>query len=303
MKNRFRIIIILMAISVFGIIVVQIFWIRHAIKAEEAQFDKSVYNALTAGIAQLEKEEMFYFMNSRINLPPPVHFEVDSLMNIYEPAPKNIDVDVFDIDSGRHYGGHKSQHILSDTNRPRSIVTVIANGNQTVVWNSDNDYQVSVEYDQANEAFELVEVLHEHELDALKELELIHENQRYKFFHKELDSMKAAFKENQKKRVAKEIVVRQKMRKFNKNMQQWAFEYSFDEDRLLGHGIRGNIKEVLERMLMNNGINLPFESQIVKEHKDTTIIIQSSIEDEELLSGEYQPIYFRMIFSEKTFTC
>ncbi len=55
MKQRFRIIIIFMAISLFGIIIVQVLWIRHAIKAEEAQFDKSVYGALTAGITQLEK--------------------------------------------------------------------------------------------------------------------------------------------------------------------------------------------------------------------------------------------------------
>ncbi len=71
MKRRYQIIITLMAISLFGIILVQVFWIRHAIKAEEAKFNKSVYNALNDGISRMERDKMFRFMDHKIKLPAP----------------------------------------------------------------------------------------------------------------------------------------------------------------------------------------------------------------------------------------
>ncbi len=299
MKLRFHIIIILMAISLFGIIVVQVLWIRHAIEAEEAQFDKSVYNALSTGISQLEKEDMFYFMDTKMRLPAPTTIVMDSLMNIYVPSPENVDVDVFDIDSGQVFTGSNSQIIQSDKIGNRSIVTVIKNGNQSVVWNSDNDYQVSVEYDPAKREFEMVEILHEHELDALKELDDIQKNQQYIIFQKELDSMKDVLIENQKEREVRELVVRQKMKQFNKSVQQWAFEYSFEEDQLREHGILTNIEEVVERALINNGIVLSFNSQVIKEKEDTILIMQSSMEDDEILSGEYQTELFPNDFFRK----
>ena len=94
MKLRFRIIIIFMAISLFGIIAVQVLWVRHAVEAEEAQFDKAVYNALSTGISHLGKEDVFYFMDTKMRLPAPTTVAMDSLMNVYAPVP----VDVFEFD-------------------------------------------------------------------------------------------------------------------------------------------------------------------------------------------------------------
>jgi len=300
MKNRFRTILILMTISLFGIIAVQVMWIRHAIKAEEAQFDKSVYSALTAGISQLEKNEMFYFMNTRINLPPPAPFAIDSLMNIYVPDPGHIEV--IEVDTGfEGMGSVNSQIIIMDTSGGQNVLRIISKRNKSVVWNGDEDVTVNVEfeYPEYEQEEEIQELMHEYELESINELENIHDNERIIIIQRHLDSVTDVMARHQKKRKVKELVVREKMKKFNRSMQQWAFEYSFDEERLLGHGIRGNIERVLKRMLANNGIELPFESQIIKENKDTILIIQSSIKGEELLSKEYQTELFPDDFFRK----
>ncbi|MEJ2594910.1 MAG: hypothetical protein P8100_07235, partial [bacterium] len=124
MKTRFRLIILLMALSLSGIILVQVLWIRHAIHAEEAQFDKAVYSALRAGINRFQREEMHYFMDARIDLPPPPAYVVDSLPNAYMPGPGRVEWLKVDSNSPQFIKGR--QHIIvTDTGGPGNQVKVV----------------------------------------------------------------------------------------------------------------------------------------------------------------------------------
>ena len=112
-----------MIISLFGIILIQVLWIRNAIKTEEAQFDKNVYNALTSGISRLEKENMFLFMDRNIELPPPPPKKFDSLVEIYIPEPPEIDVLVTDSGVVKLRSG-SSVIILNDSVKTKHIITL-----------------------------------------------------------------------------------------------------------------------------------------------------------------------------------
>jgi len=294
-----------MAISLFGIIVVQVLWVRHAIKAEEAQFDKSVYNALNAGISQLEKEEMFYFMDTRIDLPPPPEVQMDSLLNVYAPDPIRVEY-IFTSDSGlKRFGKNSSQVILADTSKEKNVLRIVTRkGVNSIVWNEDEDVRVDVEVEEIDEDVENdIEFFNEEELKSLEELrsleelEKLNEDEYVILAGNELDSLQQIIRKSYKEREVKERMVEEKMRMFNKSMQQWAFEYSFDEDRLMGEGIGNVIREILERAFANNGLELPFQMQIIKDEKDTTLIFHpknNKVEAEvtELLPGEYKTELF-----------
>jgi len=289
-----------MAISLFGIIIVQVLWIRHAIKAEESQFNKSVFNALASGISQLEEEEMFYFMDTKMRLPDPSPFVIDSLMNIYVPDPGHIEIIEMDTVFDGKEGG-RSQVIIMDTAGGQNVLRIIQSSKKSVVWHNDSDIRVDVEFEfpEAEVQEDAYTLMHEHEIKALEELAQINEHEQIIFKESQLDSIREILDYNQREREEKEFVVQEKMRMFNKNMQQWAFEYSFDEERLLSSDIQANVDEVIERALLNNGINLPFKSQIIKQTKDTTIVLQSSSGDENLIQTDYKTELFPEDFFRK----
>lgn len=301
MKLRFRIIISLMAISLAGILLVQVLWVRHAIKAEEAQFDKSVYNALATGISQLQKENMYYFMDAKMALPAPTTVAIDSLMNIYMPDPVTLDVIGSDTNYIQTIDG-ETRVILVDSSNNRNVVRIISKNNQSIVWDSDDeDVHVNIEFESPEYDFdvEMEEESRLAEIESIRDLERAIEYEEMIISEMDMDSITEILVEREKEREVKEIMVREKMKTFNKSMQQWAFEYSFDEERLHGHGFHGNIDEVLQRALQNNGILLGFQSQIIKESEDTIVIIKQASKEGELITGEYQTELFPEDFFRK----
>lgn len=65
-RRLFIFVIILMGISLAGIILLQLFWIRHAISIREDQFDKAVNLALGETAEKLESHENFMLLSKRL---------------------------------------------------------------------------------------------------------------------------------------------------------------------------------------------------------------------------------------------
>lgn len=293
-----------MAISLFGIILVQALWIRHAIKAEEARFDNSVFNALAAGISKIERENMFVFMDRKIELPspPPPIANFDSLLEVYIPEIPEIDVLISDSGVIKIRSG--SSVILLDSVGNKRVVALTRPGHRAIHWETDQHnehedeliytYEYDIDLSDENEV-EIIELEGLAELEELEELQAIRESlvhEKYEAYHRTLDSIKDDHRKQIEIRAKKEKMVRKKMGEFNKNMQQWAFEYSLDEDRFKGRRFHRNIDTVIGRALKNNGIELEFISQIIKELEDTVIIIKSSDEGNELLTDTYKTELF-----------
>jgi len=80
-KRLLYILIASICISLLGIIIVQFFWIRNAFQVKEAQFSRSVNDALGTVVDKIETRENMYFISR--------NFEGDSIMRIVKAFTKD----------------------------------------------------------------------------------------------------------------------------------------------------------------------------------------------------------------------
>ncbi len=80
-KRILYILIVSICISLIGIIAVQFFWIRNAFQVKEAQFDRSVNDALGSVVNKIEARENMFFISR--------NFEGDSIMRIVQAFTKD----------------------------------------------------------------------------------------------------------------------------------------------------------------------------------------------------------------------
>ena len=294
MKTRFRIIILLMAISLFGIIMVQVLWIRHALRAEEAQFDKAVYGALNAGVAQIQREQMFTFMDKEMHLPPPPTVVLDSLTQFNFPEPGHVEMVHVDT-NGNTFIDARTEVFVTDSAGKRNVVRVVTGNGRAMKWKGTANVNVEVEaapdVDFNFETLPEDEAQYE-ELQRQLEQEQLLWNEREAENRQKIDSLTRLIRLRDKNRAQRELVIREKMAEFNKNIQQWAFEYSFDDDRIMGMEFHRDIRKVLTRALRNSGIYIPFRYQVINRNADTLEILQSFPEGGELITSSYRTELF-----------
>ncbi len=265
MKNRFRIIIFLMTISLAGIIVVQSLWIKHAFEAESARFDQAVYKALNKGIMRIERMDDFNFLDRELNLPRPPKMNIDSIIHVAKPHPPRMRYKRF-TDSNRLQ--RSSVVYLSDSNMSNHIITIMDESEPAedieIIWNTDSlELEMDVFADEWND--------HDVEMEEVEEV---------------------IFETEKEFRLQREKVLREKYDKFNETMNQWVIEYSFDDATFNRRVLRMNIDTILSKALQNNGISLAFNYQVVNEQNDTTKIIKSSADSTTLLSPRYETELF-----------
>ncbi|MEI7662194.1 MAG: HAMP domain-containing sensor histidine kinase [Bacteroidota bacterium] len=80
-KKLIYILIVCICVSLLGIIIVQFFWIRNAFQVKEAQFSRSVNDALGSVVEKIETRENMYFISR--------NFEGDSIMRIVKAFTKD----------------------------------------------------------------------------------------------------------------------------------------------------------------------------------------------------------------------
>ncbi len=294
MKTRFRFIILLMALSLTGIILVQVLWIRHAIQAEEAQFDKAVYSALRSGINHFQREEMHYFMDARIDLPPPPAYAMDSLQNVFIPRPGRVEILKVDSNSTLFIKG-RQHFIVTDTGGPGKQVKVITRPGNPAKYTWNQKYNFDMDFDSEEMTVEAEVLLDSQYLSEMeKQLEaqeLVWNEQAMPDLDK-LDSIEEIILLKERERAEQELVIREKMEAFNQNIRQWVFEYSFDEDRLQFGEFPLELKKVIGRSLKNAGIDLPFKYQVFRQDMDSTFLIQSFPEADNIMDGGYMTELF-----------
>jgi len=256
MKNRFRLIIILMSVSLFGIILIQALWIGHAKKAEEARFDKAVYEAMSTGIRHLERDEMFYFLDTKIDLPAPPTLPGNNIDSIVQ----------FELSNG-HQLKYKFQHFESPGEDHTIVVSHDTTG-KTIIQ--------SLRVESVDSCAD--SVLGNVEVEVFWNDQNLHQSRLGAHF---LDSIEKAMNE-------KQVVVEQKMAEFNKGIKQWAYEYSFDGDRLTGLSIQENLDTLLATAFKNKGIELTFNYQVLNIDKDSATVVQSSVKEGVLLPLSYK---------------
>lgn len=67
MQKRFKIVLFLMVVSLFGLILIQGLWIKYAVETEKARFDNLVYGAMKSALLKVERHNVFEFIDDRID--------------------------------------------------------------------------------------------------------------------------------------------------------------------------------------------------------------------------------------------
>lgn len=300
-----------MSLSLIGIIFVQALWINHAIKTEQATFDKIVYDALKQGVRNVESDEMFMFMNDRIELPEPPEFhlehryfdsiardEVLMLMN-NQKAPPPPQKPYFDNNSivelqSKNSSDPKHQRSISST-----VTTINDNGKRRVIIYNDTNFddftintqqssEINIEYnysdeEQLEEIKEQLAVMEINEIEEINDVDVDLDNEII-FFYNKIDSMERVVMLE----AEKEKIVEDKLLKFQENIDKWVFEFNYDDDRFEYLSEDGDIDKIINEALVNNGIDLEYHFQLIKKIKDTTIVIKSVPDTSSVLTFKYK---------------
>ena len=287
MKKRFQIILFLIVISLFGLILVQGLWIKYALETEKAHFDQLVYDAMKSALTKVKRENIFDFIDEKIELPEPpsyISVRIEEISEIAESVAQiskllptkiihSIDIDdsiFLESDSINHHkkviirspnitGFNNKIHLIDSHNR--IIARKLKNAEYDSLFNQVNDEYLI--YMSAEDSLK--------EIIELKKEELLLE---------------------------KEEIVKHKVKIFNENMKQWVMEFSFDDNLDYLKTKMVNYNKIISRSLANNGISLPYDYQLINEKDDTTLIISSSADNKKLL-----PTYFKTeVYPEDIFT-
>ncbi len=287
MRKRFQIIIVLMCLSLFGLILIQGLWIKYAISTEKAKFDQLVYDAMKNALSNIEQRNVYEFIDERIELPEPdinISLSWESLNEMEEALEELKEVEflnhteIADIEHQIHHYSDSSSNntyfFSSDEEHSHNGVVVInsSDGTKYEFFNGDSTI-----------------ILDEIDKDRVIRI-------------RTTDSIEDIIKfESDKILIEKEKLVKHKLEAFNENIEQWVMEYRFDNDFIHLSDRFKDYEGVLADALINNGINLLFDYQVIHED-DTVVSVYSSIGDSLILPYQYKTEVFpKEIFTKGLF--
>jgi len=266
-----------MIVSLFGLIIIQALWIKYAISTEKARFDNLIYESMRSAISKVERKDVFSFIDDRIELP----------------SPANISVSIATLDSLS-----KSLTLLhnKESLNRNSILTIdnnviIINDSTTTYHSTSKDGTTPNRID-----YEIHVNTNKHQI---AEADSLLNNYRQIIYCKD-DSVDSIIDiKNEELLLEKEEIVQHKLKVFTENMEQWVTEYSYGNDYSFFSNNSIDYDSILKMSLKNNGINIEFNYQLIKNENDTTLVIQSSAQSNKLLPQEYKTeVYPEDIFEK-----
>ncbi|MCD4681847.1 MAG: hypothetical protein K8R86_01080, partial [Bacteroidales bacterium] len=231
-------VIILMTLSLVGIVLVQLFWIKNAIEIKEEQFDQSVNEALSEVVERLKVDEDVFYVANQIW----------------------TDEDGHELKYVAYSDSAQNEFILEGS-ESNSYIYVSDNESGTIQVNGHGSAKISVESFE-DEGVRLETII---KLDSLKDE--VHAEQYY-FISQFKDSVDVIVKKRIKeissgtedlKDVIDQMVVE------IKNIEE-PFADRIDPDQ---------INQRLSESLNDKGIDLPFEFAVYNPDKDTVLSIHS----------------------------
>lgn len=275
-----------MSVSLVGIIIVQALWISHAIKTERAAFDRTVYDALKRGVDNLEQDQIFMFMNEKIDLPEPPdylghsEFEEYIYRNDYH-IDSIFTVHTHDINIADPNISYYSTITATNGNGNSAVVVFIDSGNVNIQRKVKRPSNIKFktkffDAEQLDEILNLAKLTESGiEIQLYNDL-LILENQ--------MDSIQRIVL----REVEKGKVVTEKLSKFQEGIDKWVVEYQFEDKRYEYLSHIGDIDNIISEALINNGIKLDFNFQLIKKDRDSTKVIKSMPDTSLVMPYKYQ---------------
>ena len=257
-------VILLMTISLVGIILVQLFWIKNAFEVKEEQFDRSVNEALLKAVERIEMDEDVFYVSNIIS--------------------DNI-------------GWETSTHQDSENDSVSTIIRIVnGKGDHRVVFmGNDSSHAISVDQDLDDETDVFVDAFADGsvrietiiDFDSIKEQ--MHE-ERIVVLSQLQDSINLIVE-------SKISQLNEESENLNEVLEQMIIEIE-DLDEPLAERLEiESVEENLEQALLDKGIDLPFEYAVYDPKKDSVLAIQS----EGFTRNDLQVAYKTRLFPDNIF--
>ncbi|MCD4774337.1 MAG: HAMP domain-containing histidine kinase [Bacteroidales bacterium] len=252
-KKRTAVLIILMSISLIGIILVQLFWIRNAIDVKEKQFDQNVNKALSNIVGKLETGDALDYINDQF-----VDIKADMFLDVYS-------------DSGLLliYDSLKNSFKINISDSILENIMIFSK--DSILHNIGGNMIIS-ENEGKFDLDRIIKISSEFNSDSFKnafkfESKLIHQN-------KKIDSIVKKIKQKTK-------VVKHRIKKFDKVINKIAFEYAFEDTPITERIDFASINKIIEKELINKDLPAQYEFGI-SEEKDTFYIKSEGFSEENI---------------------
>ena len=244
-KKQITIIIILMSVSLIGIIIVQLFWIKNAIEVKEAQFDRAVNHALNEIVKKLETNDVVYFISSKFITP-----DTDSIKELWD-------------DNSLIFADENFQDSLL-----RSTLVLSQNIEDNIITNDfDFDFDFDFDHDFSEDIF--ITINTDSIRKSLNNIQFV------------TDSLKDIIKKNNitvNKLKFDDIVDRfsHRIKKIDNTIQQMIFEYSFDVSSRIKHLKPNNINTIVKQEFIENNLLLNYDFAITTDKNDSSLLMIKS---------------------------
>ena len=241
-KKRTVGLITLMSISLIGIILVQLFWIRNAIDVKEKQFDQNVNEALSNIVGKLETGEALDYISDKfvdINSDILVDFDSDisGLIFISDSINKSVKINIPD-------SAFEFEFISAD-----SIIKKIEK-DIIISHSKDNNHKNTIKINSFINNDSLTNIINISTQDI----------------NFQLDSITERIKEKTK-------ILKHRFNKFGDVINKIAFEYAFEGEPISQRIDFSSINKIIEKELVNK--NLPDEYEFGISSELDTFLIQS----------------------------
>jgi len=222
-KKRTSGLIILMSISLIGIILVQLFWIRNAIDVNEKQFDQSVNKALSNIVSKLETgDALDYFSDQFFDIKADMFLDAYSdsdLILVSDSLKNSFQINIHDS----------------------IFENIMIFSNDSILHNIDENVFIS-ENDGDLDLDKIIEISSEFNSDSFRNTFKI----KTKNIHKkdDYDSVVKIIKEKTK-------VIKHRIKKFDNVINKIAFEYAFEDMPVAKRMDFSSINTIIENELID----------------------------------------------------
>jgi two-component system phosphate regulon sensor histidine kinase PhoR len=244
-KKQITIIIILMSVSLIGIIIVQLFWIKNAIEVKEAQFDRAVNHALNEIVKKLETNDAVYFISSKFITP-----DSDSIKELWD-------------DNSLIFADENFQDSLL-----RSTLVLSQDIEDNIITN-DFDFDFDFDFDHVFSEDIFISINTDSIRKSLNNIQFA------------TDSLKDIIKKNNitvNKLKFDDVVDRfnYRIKKIDNTIQQMIFEYSFDVSSRIKHLKPNNINTIVKQEFVENNLLLNYDFAITTDKNDSSLLMIKS---------------------------
>lgn len=295
-KNKIALIIIVMSIALLGIILMQIYWIRHDFAIKEQQFDQQVTEAMNAVVDKLETRQALHLIGSSFfrfendtgfwnaldeklisaNIPP--------VPDPVSPPPAPPQLNSLRDSSEQKFRKNVKNGLKNTLQKSMSSSNIFEFSDSALLGETWHKEQVKIKTDSESRTTEINHLKIDQELLQNEKM-----NVQNEVMQAEIEKQKVRTDQEQ---VKMRVKVNSKMEKLNEVMNRLAVEFVKENDSPLKGIPQEQVDSLVGIELKNRGITTSYNFGVMDERRGSLVIAKDSSEKYSLISTKYKTSLF-----------